>query len=114
MVAYLGEINNKNMGVDYSANFGIGYKVSVPVREDWGDNEVMEDLLEGDKNDFKYFETGSMYNGKGTNWFVIIPDEAICETFVFNEWKEKLDKFLAEKGIEPIGPFGLVGGLLIW
>ena len=100
------------MGVDYTAKFGIGYKISDKVFED--DNCMDEYLGEICDDRFDYFETGSSnYGGEANEWY-------LCLKYPFNDTldltyqKLMLDNFIQENNLEPISEFDIQGGLLIW
>ena len=104
------------MGIDYTANYGIGYEVFVDedVLEsnnfDYG-QEFIEDILEG--TDYSFFEVGDEGYGDDPNDLYII----ISKSTPLDKYQEKLAE-LAEflSGIKGLtfsgGP--LVGGLHVW
>lgn len=103
------------VGVDYSANFGIGYEILVkdPVDENLSFPEWVEELPLGDIG-AEYFETGSgAYTGKPNRWFIVFKD-VLDEDFDYNFRKGQMDEFFRSNNIEPIGRFNVVGGLLVW
>ena len=103
------------MGVDYSANFGIGYKVSLSeermINNGFGmyiANNLDEDLR---GTDYNYFETGEGdYTGEDNEHYVTIIDRKVVIQKLVSQL-ENLNNFLVDKGydIESLG--GIVGGL---
>ena len=104
------------MGVDYNANFGIGYEVNesdelteIDELED-GLNEYLEENLgEG----FECFQTGSAYSGEYDGVFVTLTDP-FKNGLDLTESKALLDKELERIKVEAVTEFKEVGGLLIW
>lgn len=106
------------MGVDYSANYGIGFSVKVSAqlldRED-GELYLQEYLEENLSNDYRYFEVGSgNYTGEDNDVYVIFKDMAGLAPL--ENYKERLDvlrKHLEDLLLE-VSEEGLVGGLNVW
>lgn len=102
------------MGIDYDANFGLGYEVEASDR--LTDDELEEGLLNYIDSEisegFECFSVGSDYSGD-TSEYVVFKEE-IDEGFDFNESKKDIEKELKRMKLEPIGKFGITGGLLVW
>jgi hypothetical protein len=68
------------MGVDYSAKFGIGYKIKVAkevVEEEYGGDtyEYLQDIVKKFVDGVTYFETGSeVYGGDENDWCLIVEE----------------------------------------
>ncbi len=99
------------MGVDYSANFGIGYKVNVTPNDDETDSEHLEGL---NMSGLTYFETGQeRYGGKSE--FYIVLAEPFKNGLDLSEPKKLIDKFIEDNpSIQKASTFGMVGGILVW
>ena len=104
------------MSVDYSANFGIGYKV---CESDYLlESEELEDglleYLEGELGDeFECFETENAWSGDRDGVFVKIIDpfiNGVNLTLV----KEQLDCEMKRLKLDTCGSFGAVGGLNVY
>lgn len=101
------------MGVDYSANYGIGFKVEFDKQdEDFYLGEYLEDVLEN--SGYSYFDVGSgMYTGEENDFYVILKSFHPIETL--KERSDLLRSFLLEQNlIKENQEVDLVGGLLIW
>lgn len=106
------------MGVDYSANFGIGYKIKKVSEEVLEEYDVdigyfFDEKLQPYKDEVSYFETGyGRYTGEDNEYFLVLknPLSILDLTHV----KETLDVVIYELGLETDSEFGLVGGLLVW
>lgn len=103
------------MSTNYDASFGIGYEVK----------EINKDMLEGyDDNLFEYlysttialevelFEIGSYFSGEMEGVFLVI-NHNFKNGNDLTESKAKLEKEIKRLGLEAVGDFGLVGGILI-
>lgn len=102
------------MSVDYSANFGIGYKVSLSDEELGELGTHMADFLEETLKltNYMYFETGEgAYTGEDNDFYVILNHEQPLEYVM--EDLEDLEHFLTDNGIKICSDGGLVGGLLV-
>ena len=106
------------MGVDYSANYGIG----VQIPDNWIDNKLEDedsciDSMLADvfkDSPCKYFGVGSAsYDGGRDDYFVVIPDPFSNGIEGLIKKIEDFELFLNKKGIE-FKKVDLVGGLLIW
>jgi len=105
------------MGVDYDANFGIGYRLKNKFFEDDENGEEfdMESYLDDViTDDFRYFKTGSgSYTGEENEYYLVIKNP--FETGLdLTEKKKLLDDFLAKNDLEVDGDFDVVGGLHVW
>ena len=106
------------MGVDYTANYGIGVKlVDVTFDESKGFedmSEYLEDLPEASDIVVQYFSVGSeSYGGDPDEYYLCIKDP--MEDGV-EELAKKIDIFklyLKEFNVDYIGEIDLVGGLRI-
>lgn len=104
------------MGVDYSGNYGIGFKVALPEFDE--DHEYFEDerswLEEITDDKFDWFEVGdAMYTGGKNEIYVCIKnpfDEGLDITKKANE----LISFLNENKIKFEGEIDQVGGLEVY
>lgn len=106
------------MGVDYSAHYGIGIKITLPEFDEdhkWFEDELgwLDEILES--TGYFYFEVGdSMYTGKSNKFYICI-DEPFSEGYCgLKEKADKLLEFLQENEIKFEGKVGIVGGLEIW
>jgi hypothetical protein len=106
------------MGVDYSAKFGIGYKIKVA-------NEIVEDEYDGDtyecldnileeREGVNFFSTGSEVYGGEPNEYYLIADETFAKGLDLTHIKQFLDEIIDSSALERDSEFGLVGGLKIW
>lgn len=114
------------MGIEYKANFGLGFKISPPIDEN--DKETYRHTLDGlleDMYDFaKYVKKSSHYviltvgdiyepNAK-IEYFIFIKG---CHLFEFGydltEAVKELEKYCKNTNIKTIGKFGLYGELFI-
>jgi hypothetical protein len=103
------------MGVDYEANYGIGYK----VEDDGVSDEDMEDgLVEYASwklsDGFMCFEEGAGgYDGTENGVYVCIKDP-FKHGPDLSVPKAVLDDYLKRINLSPLGSFGVVGGLHIY
>lgn len=106
------------MGVDYSANYGIGFKVEATARlydrED--DDFILQEYLEETlSDDYRYFEVGDgSYTGEENDVYVIFRDKVGLAPL--ENYKDRLDvlrKHLEDLLLE-VSEEGLVGGLNVW
>lgn len=110
------------MGVDYSANFGIGVElqnIEFPEYSDTYDGptnmyEYLEGLPQSDSVSIMYFESGDgVYTGKDRTFYLCFrkPLDGGVESL-----KNKIKvfkKYLKENNIKYFGEIDLVGGLHI-
>ena len=99
------------MGVEYYANYGIGYKV-VEKEEELEDG--LAGYLYGKVGDaFEHFEVGEgSYTGE-TNDFYIVIKNAFKDGLDLTEKKAQLDEELKRLKLLPDSEFGDVGGLFV-
>lgn len=104
------------MGVDYTPNHGIGYKivgVECEVDEDSSVNEYLYELISNTKN-IRYFETGEgNYTGEDNEMFIVIK-KPLEYGLDLTQKKKELDLFISENKIIVEGEFDICGGLLVW
>lgn len=108
------------MGVDYIANFGIGFEIEIdennpPDLTKYGDS-LSEYLYEKvDCIAFKVMTLGSCYYKNGTYHAVILnphlPLKEVAEKY--NYYESELRKFLQQNHLKPTSEFDVVGGLYI-
>ena len=103
------------MGIDYSANYGIGYEVSAS--EDIDETDEMEDGLSEylyceREEGFDSFEIGSAYTGEIDGVYLIIK-EPFKDGLDLTAAKERLDQEVKRLKLETDSEFGVVGGLYI-
>lgn len=109
------------MSVDYTANFGIGYKikkVSEDKLEKYGGDfsEYLTDLLKNFVKGVTYFETGwSRYesSNESEEWFLTV-EEPFVDGLDLTHIKACLDDIIDSTDLERDSDFGVVGGLLVW
>lgn len=103
------------MGIDYDANYGIGYRVEAT-------NEISEYELEYGLHEylwnkvgegFEYFEVGNAYCGETEGVFITIKDP-FKNGLDLTKSKEKLDAELDRLKLKAISEFNQVGGLYIY
>jgi hypothetical protein len=115
------------MGIDYSANFGIGIKITESdVEEALGEENYVsewdtmwQDYLynldeedEDFKNKYKVINYGDSYDDD--NYSAIVIKEPFAHGFDINSKVEGLKKKLEEIGFKDLSEVGVVGGLYIW
>lgn len=109
------------MGVDYSAHYGIGFKIKLiefdaeltEETEKSFTTNILDEKLDQDR--FGWFEVGEdNYGGPENELFVYIMDPFEHGLNNLEELKSELELHLKEIGIETYGDFGLVGGLEVW
>lgn len=102
------------MGVDYSAHYGIGFKVELDDRFEEDPAAVIDDMLK--ESDYAYFEVGQgAYTGKENDYYVVLSDNdsALDEGLI--ERVADLKRFLIETQlISEDAKADLVGGLQVW
>lgn len=105
------------MGVDYSANYGIGFKVepSETLRDTLAnkDSYILEYIDEILEDKYTYFEVGdASYTGGENTVYVVLADEKTPFNLIDSELDE-LENLLTSKDLI-VSERGLVGGLNIW
>lgn len=103
------------MGVDYNANFGIGYKV-VDARTEEQIEEVeflyyLEEELE--KTDYWCFETGDGWYTGNENEFFVVLKEPFKNGVDLTEDKMLLGRKLKSLDVEIDGDFDLHGDIFL-
>ena len=103
------------MGVDYDANFGIGYEVgeSYAISEEELEEGLYEYLGENVGEDFEYFKTGNDYSGYNITYYLTIKDP-FKDGLDLTPKKEELDKEIKRLKLETLSSFREVGGLHVW
>jgi hypothetical protein len=105
------------MGIDFSANYGIGYEVCAG--DEIIDSEEMEDglgeyLYNQDIGiGFEFFDENEGYDTEVIATYLIIKDP-FTGGLDLTEAKMKLDKELIRLELEPIGNFKEVGGMYVY
>lgn len=101
------------MGVDYSANFGVGFRIKADIDENDELNVIdyLEELIDVSK--YNWFEVGDgNYTGKDNDYYVVLDDIKPINTLEdrIEELREHLlsEHFIIEED------WDLVGGLEIW
>lgn len=105
------------MGVDYSANYGMGVKLCIPDFEENGEIEFMEDYLEelpkSENIDIEYFEVGDgNYTGEENEFYLCIKNP--MENGELFKKIEVFKKYLSDNNIKYYGEVDLVGGLYVY
>lgn len=111
------------MGVDFDANFGLGYKIECPIYEN--KKETYRETLDGvieDMYDFKKYvkksskyilcEVGDTYDNDETEWYIFMK-HPFEHSFDLTDEVTKMTEYCRNMGIKTIGRFGCYGGLLI-
>lgn len=101
------------MSIDYSANFGVGYKVALPSSTE-APHEFMENALNSvETHKIGWFDTGNYYLPDNNEYFVVLiePFKDGMEAFVRRALA--LKEILQRCGLEVVGEFDVVGGLYI-
>lgn len=107
------------MGVDYSAKFGVGYKIKIAtevVEEEYNGDVAgyLQDIIENFVNGVTYFDTGSeVYGGEENEWYLIV-EEPFTDGLDLTHIKACLDDVIDSTDLERDSEFGVVGGLLIY
>ena len=103
------------MGVDYDANYGIGYEVKASENID---EELLGDGLEeylynelGDN--FDSFTVGNAFSGEIDGVYVTIKNP-FKNGLDLTEEKAALERELERIQVTPVSLFGGVGGLRVW
>ena len=104
------------MGVDYTANYGIGFKVESIEQREGKDDYSMGEIIDEKLSDIKecyYFDTGSEDLGGLQNEFYIT-----LHSLYPIETLEKRGRLLKQElynvGIKTSEKLDIVGGLKIW
>ena len=101
------------MGVDYSANFGIGFQIADECDDkDLTIRDYLDELIDASK--YSWFEVGSEdYGGSPNKFFVVLDDVQPLNTLEgrLEELKQHLlsEHFTLESGVADV-----VGGLRVW
>ena len=105
------------MGVDYDANYGVGYEVveneELSGTEEVGDG-LSDYLFDNCSDGFKYFEVGNAYNDDSESKCFLVVKNPFENGLNLESVKERLDKELERLRLESCGDFGAVGGLNVW
>lgn len=110
------------MGVDYSASFGIGFKIEpselnhlidpecsdVPIDE-MDDMEILECISLPDGLKYDYW--GNSYTGNHT-YFITTSDNATSKNQIIEQW-DLLESFITEHKLKG-KDVALIGGGLLW
>ena len=96
------------MGVDYTANFGIGFKIKK--------YDDFEELIEENLNNkYSWFEAGDeSYTGIENEHYIVVKEPFKHGFNNLETVKNELESHLIDIGLAIDGDFGVVGGLLIW
>ncbi|MDH3326894.1 MAG: hypothetical protein OEM38_09285 [Gammaproteobacteria bacterium] len=102
------------MGVDYDANYGIGYQVVAgDIPEDDMEDGLDEYLYNRIGDEFQYFHVGAgNYTGETDDAFIVVKD-AFKDGLDLTLKKKMLDNELIRLKLESVGDFGSVGGLRV-
>lgn len=104
------------MGVDYSANYGIGVRVLEPENcEDF--IEYVDDLscIKVDGIEMEYFEIGDgSYTGEENDVILCIRDADVTDLADLENKINIFKEFLKSNKVETDGEISLRGGLNIW
>jgi hypothetical protein len=104
------------MGVDYNANYGIGYQVkgSDDIPEDQLEYGLAEYLYGKLGDEFEHFEVGEgNYTGEENDIYIVVKS-AFKDGLDLTAKKKALDEEIKRLKLEPVGKFGDVGGLYVW
>lgn len=104
------------MGIDYRCCFGIGYEVEK--NDEIIESEEVEDGLE----DYLYCEAGEGFISFGVNngydteteSVFLIVDNPFEDGLDMEDVKKRLDSEIKRLRLEPVGEFGLVGGMYVF
>ena len=99
------------MGVDYSANFGIGFKIKADIDEndELHITEYLDELI--DKSKYSWFEVGEAAYIGGENEYYVVLDEIKPIDTLEKRVEELKQHLLSEKFVIDSEEFDLVGGL---
>lgn len=106
------------MGVDYSANFGIGFKLdrTSPAFDDEDDIICrLDEIIDSSEGEFYSFEVGQgSYTGEEDDMYICItePFEDGLDTLPYSV--ERLLNFMFKHQLVNDGPLDVVGGLHVW
>lgn len=103
------------MGIDYDANFGIGYEVEEgeEIKDSSDLEEGLQEYLYSELGDgFSSFEVGSAYSGRIDGVFIVIK-EPFKDGLDLTNAKARLDKEINRLGLKAKGEFREVGGLYV-
>lgn len=107
------------MGVDYTANFGIGIEVKINEKHlpnlekfDDGLTEFLNYQLRN--THFEVMTYGDTY--EGDEFYCIVLKNDLANTDLnLQPYKDEIYQWLSRQKIcEPVGEFNVVGGLYIW
>ncbi|WP_312207714.1 hypothetical protein [Empedobacter sp.] len=102
------------MGVDYRANFGIGFKIKADIDEndELDIREYLDELI--DKSKYSWFEVGDEgYTGDENDYYVVL-DELKPIATLEQRVEELRQHLLSEHFIIDSEEFDLVGGLEVY
>lgn len=113
------------MGVDYTANYGVGIKILEPDYEELGIEEgyqYMEEYIDEHLPDppegleLEYFEVGQEFYSGEVNDFYLCFKYSIAKdgTNALVVKKILFEQYLKDNNIETEGEVDIVGGLKIW
>lgn len=101
------------MGIDYSGNYGIGYKVieSDKIPEHDIENGLSEYIFDNLGQEYEYFEVGyETYNDKPNDIYIVLKNPFENGLDLASK-KAKLDKEIKRLKLLPDSKFGSFGGL---
>ncbi len=105
------------MGVDYGANYGIGYEVVASAElfesEDYDEDCSLEDYIELDETNFESWTIGNSYCGEDEEFYITLKDP-FRDGLDLTQRKKALDAELKRLKLEPLSEFNEQGGLYIW
>lgn len=109
------------MGVDYSANYGLGFRIEEPfefqVYCDLAGREIldMSDLTSfiSETSDYWIIESGSYYDGDNMMYYIVLGCDVTPDLDLRAE-QDKLVEYCKRMSINTIGEFGLQGGVLVF
>ena len=105
------------MGVNYSGNYGIGYKVRYQEYDDKfdSDGDPIEDsfdlMYKIDEDQFFWFKVGNAYTEGIRNCFICVQNPFEDGVLGLTAKKHQLNEFCKRNEIPIEGEFGLHGGL---
>ena len=104
------------MGIDYSANAGIGYEVELSIALDVSDDHIQDYIEENLGNGFNYFVNENAYNNEVGTTFVCVDDNTIdiMDSKSVAAAKFRLDAELERIKLVTISDFGVQCGLYIF
>lgn len=103
------------MGVEYNANYGIGYKVyesDVLTEEGWLEYGLSEYIETEEGEGFESFQVENAWTGNQDGVYLVLTDP-FSYGLDLTKCKELLDSEVRRLQLEVEGEFGLVGGLYI-